>query len=153
MSKLYIATRYVADIPYNYSHLYLVYDPDDNPSNDNERVISGASSDTNFSGVLWGQTNFGDLLVKIDTPINSAGLDALNGDSVAERYYTSLDIFGLQTDNVWGYMVGHSTAIHNAELDYTFSYDGFLNIIAAQNSNSLIASVLTALGLDSTQLE
>ncbi len=46
MSKIYIAS---SDVVFGYEHLYLVYDPDNDPTNENEFIIRGGP---NFASTI-----------------------------------------------------------------------------------------------------
>ena len=114
-------------IPSGYGHLYLVLKSDSGA----ETVIRGGPSETFLTG-------FGEIETLAGTPIEDSP-DARDGDTPAARGATELDLSGRDAAEVWLIMLQHAEAIEAAMLDY-----GLFD----QNSNSVISSVLSALGLE-----
>jgi Ca2+-binding RTX toxin-like protein len=151
MSKLYIATKDVEILGvYNtsYDHLYFVYDPDDNPNNRNELVIRGGQGTRTPEDWNTNPWTFGLIEMQIGEEINRSR-DALNGDTIYDRHYRMLSINGLQTENVWTVMLEHAKEIRSEHYTYSLHWDG-TEVDTAQNSNSVVASLLYAVGAGST---
>jgi Ca2+-binding RTX toxin-like protein len=119
----------------NYYHLYLVY----RDSQGQELVIQGGPEQESKVG------NFGSIEVEVGVPIDlskdrradSAG----NPLTPAQRHSTPINLNGRNPADVWAIMLQQAQNIDNANLDYN-AYFG------AQNSNSVVASVLNAVGID-----
>ena len=140
MSSIYIATKTVLYDSSPYDHLYLVYDPDNNPYNDNEYVLR---SDADFSSVnLFGNPwTFGTFAVEIGSEIEDSE-DGLDGDDpFLDRFYTELNLNGLQIENVWNFMLAHADAIDAEQYDYELEHSGLV-VTGGQNSNSFVASIV-----------
>jgi RTX calcium-binding nonapeptide repeat (4 copies) len=116
-------------------HLYLV------------KTVTDASGDVTSEKVIRGS------LEGVDDLETSAGInlssspDRRGSDSLEDRHHTELDLGGRRADDVWKVMVQHATNIDHADLRYSF--DIFRELPGGDlNSNSVIASVLHAGGLD-----
>lgn len=126
MAHIYSATKTVPSTANVGDHLYLVFDLDDDPYNQNELIIRGGT-DT--------------LLTDIDTEASvsiTASEDNYGSeDPLTDRYYTDIsNLFnGLKIENVWAVMAAHAVAINDEALDYQ---------ILSQNSNSVVASILNS---------
>jgi hypothetical protein len=157
MSSIYLATRPVhVVLETGYDHLYLVYDPDEDATNNNELVIRvgngsvfWSSDTTSIPGVNL--RTYGRFDVEIGAPVAESD-DALAGDTPQQRMYTDIDFKGLEINNVWAYLSAHAAAIGNANLPYILAHDANSTFIVyedgTQNSNSFIASLFKAVGLD-----
>jgi Ca2+-binding RTX toxin-like protein len=150
MSKIYIAKRDVeflwGAIDTGYDHLYIVYDPDDTPTNNNELIIRGGPTPEvippDFNANPW---TLEAIVVEVAVEVEESE-DKLDGDTPEDRFYTELGLQGLETDNVWAFMRGHAQAIHDAALTYELEYDtGTFEVTGGQTSNSVIASVIMEL--------
>jgi Ca2+-binding RTX toxin-like protein len=133
MSRIYIATNDIQILGSQFDHLYLVYDPDSDPNNQNELVIRGGPN-----GAIRIITEAGSLLTaSTDTHLNPDG--SINEDPYLERYFRDITstFYGLNTENVWSYLSAHSQAIEDANISYE----------TEQNSNSVVASVLNSAGI------
>lgn len=157
MSKLYIAKNDVAYVAglwnTGYDHLYLVYDPDDNPDNNNEFIIRAGPTADFPAGLGTNLWTLGILEIESNFKISESEDNFSLFQDSEDRFYTELDLHGLQAQNVWAYMQGHANKI--AEQEYTYSLDiiegsSFYNPIVSNglNSNSVIGSIVTqTLGL------
>lgn len=139
MPDIYIASKDVSLIfDTQQDHLYLVFDPDDDTSNSNEFIIRGGPA--RISTAAFEIEN---IVTEAGEPINRSR-DALNGDDpLADRGYTSLSarLHGLDVETTWKFMEAHAQKIEDAELTYG-------NVVTQQNSNSVVASTLQAVGLN-----
>ena len=134
MAKIYSATNNIIITGNAFDHLYLVYDPDDNPNNQNEFIIRGGPGafinlHAGFATSIVGNT---------DNHVDETTGDVVE-DPFTERYFTDISsmFHGLELNNVWAFMSSHSEAVDSANLNYGPS----------QNSNSLVASVLNSTGV------
>lgn len=129
MSKISIeAKKAVFNLaPNKYYHLYLVYEDDAGK----ESVIRGGPGDDSPS-----------------TIVTEAGSDMSPGsskdyrapDDADKRFAAQIDLDGRDPESVWDIMVDQARAIDDADIDYGA-------LINAQNSNSVVASVLDAVGI------
>jgi Ca2+-binding RTX toxin-like protein len=121
-----------------FMHLYLVRTRTDAQGNVlSEKVIRGSLEADGSLGTIAG----GDL---------AASPDRRGSDSPKERHRTVLDLGTRDADDVWRIMVQHAANIDKAQLRY--SADIFQEISGGDvNSNSVVASVLHAVGLDWTK--
>lgn len=134
MSKIYIESRLAAlsiegegfDPKY---HLYLVYEDD----NGNEFVIRGGSS-WREGDDIQNET----IVVEAGVPIEDS-LDDRGVLPPIARRQVEIDLGGRDAEDVWEIMVQQANNINDEEL----TYDS-----ATQNSNSVVASVLAAIGID-----
>lgn len=127
---IFIETKYVGGTQFYY-HLYLVY----RDSNGDERVIRGDK-----------YTDSGTIAVEIDALLRDTfdrRKDPDTQDPLApvDRFSREIDIGNRNADDVWHVMKQHAQNIAFADVDYN-AYFG------AQNSNSVIASVLHSVGIN-----
>lgn len=87
MSKIYIASKTVVDnwLTGQREHLYLVYDPDSDPTNGNEEIIRGGPEGLTFSG-------FGNIKVEAGFDIDFSEDFLQPGITPTDRNYTELDL-------------------------------------------------------------
>jgi hypothetical protein len=117
-------------------HLYLVF----RDSNGSETVIRGGPASNN-------PLAFGDIVVEVDVPINqSEDARRTNDDppqflTPEQRNSRQIDLNGRDATAVWNIIKQHTTNIGNANLNYNAG-------ALAQNSNSVIASVLNSVGIN-----
>ncbi|MEM7620012.1 MAG: calcium-binding protein [Pseudomonadota bacterium] len=166
MSKIYTATNEILFGATIYDHLYIIYDPDNDPSNGNEFILRGGpSNDANLvlsmtaniviGSVTPGTQNYSSTGGNIDLEVGEEianSEDALGSDSPEDRSYTEMNLNGLEVDNVWAFMQAHGNAIQNANLTYSLDYDvpfgaSGATVTYGSNSNSVIGSILSAAGL------
>jgi hypothetical protein len=112
-------------------HLFLVFQDDDG----SERVIRGGPEyDNPFAfGNIKTQTDV-NLFDTRDSPIDASGL-------ASAQSRIELDLQGQYPYAVWNNMIAHANVIGASNMPYSAYVD-------AQNSNSLIASVMNAVGFD-----
>ena len=125
----------IESLPDGYEHLYLVY----RDNNQQEFVIRGGPQGLNFDS---SDVIFGDIVAQVNYPLSSSD-DARNGQSPQQRNQIPLNLNGRQPIDVWYVMAQQARNIHDAGIDYNLYFD-------AQNSNSLVASVLDSVGIDAT---
>lgn len=123
------------DIDSGFFHLYLVRTVTDASGHVvSEKVIRGSLEGINDLGTIAGA----DL---------ASSPDRRGSDTQEERHRTLLDLGSRNASDVWKVMVQHANNIDRADLHYSF--DIFRQFPGADlNSNSVIASVLYAAGLD-----
>jgi len=120
-----------------FQHLYLVKTVTDSQGRVlSEKVIRGS-----FTGDEDLRT-----LANVDL---AASPDRRGGDTPQERHRTFLDLGGRNADDVWKVMVEHARNIDRADLRYSF--DIYRELPGYDlNSNSVVASVLHAVGIGQT---
>jgi Ca2+-binding RTX toxin-like protein len=119
-----------------YQHLYLVKTVTDSAGAVvDERVIRG---DVGQDLTLVTQANVG----------LAGSLDARGSETRELRHHTVIDLGGRDPDEVWNLMVQHAVNIDNANLPYGTGIDEILSRPSEVNSNTTIASVLHAVGID-----
>lgn len=135
MGTIYVATNDIVITGSYFDHLYLVYDPDDDPNNQNESIIRGGPSATLY--LLAGYAT--SIVGSTDNHVDETTGNVIE-NPYTERYFRDItDLFaGLQAENVWAYMSAHAQAIEDAGLSYE----------SEQNSNSVVASVLNSTGFN-----
>lgn len=119
-----------------FDHLYLVF----RDSQGRESVIRG--------GPEYDAPPFGSIEVEVGVPIEVSEdnrVDSGNSLTPAQRYSTPIDLNGRNPSDVWAIMLQQAQNIDNENLDYD------LVSLPQQNSNSTIASVLNAVGIDVLQ--
>jgi Ca2+-binding RTX toxin-like protein len=123
------------DVNSGFFHLYLVKtETDDTGRVISEKVIRGSLEGIGDLGTIAGA----DL---------ASSPDGRGSDTPEERHRTLLDLGPRNANDVWKVMVQHAANIDKAGLHYSF--DIFRQISGGDlNSNSVIASVLYAAGLD-----
>lgn len=123
------------DIDSGFFHLYLVRTVTDASGHVvSEKVIRGSLEGINDLGTIAGA----DL---------ASSPDRRGSDTQEERHRTLLDLGSRNASDVWKVMIQHANNIDRADLHYSF--DIFRQFPGADlNSNSVIASVLYAAGLD-----
>ncbi len=151
MSKIYIASKPVVLGAQTPGHLYLVYDPDDDPYNNNEKIIRGGPSEDQPT-LTWGH-----ILIENSLSIEFSE-DALDSrrpgerdvytpdlDPFADRNYTELDLDGRTAEEVWTDMTTYAQGLSAVQIDYDLA-----NSLPAyqQNSNSVVTSTLSVVGID-----
>lgn len=118
-----------------FEHLYLVKTVTDAAGKViDERVIRG-----DLGGDLT-------LVTQADVPLASSP-DARDGETLAQRGHTVLNLGGRDPEQVWDLMVQHAVNIDKAGLDYgvdAFGFDSGGDV----NSNTAVASVLHAVGIN-----
>ena len=120
-----------------FDHAYLVYKDD----SANEFVIHGGYSGTvTYPGNISLQIN---ILLSVS---EDARVDSNNNPLTPEdRYSRELDLDGRNAEDVWQVMSSHAQNILDENLPYIID----LPILGTnQNSNSVVASVLYAVGID-----
>ncbi|WP_298864741.1 hypothetical protein [uncultured Sulfitobacter sp.] len=118
-------------------HLYLVHVDDTGQ----ESVIRGG-----YSGTV---PFFGDLILNIDEPLQTIDQGDQRPDTDAaraERGSVVLDLEGRDADKLWDQLIGMSEQMNDAEIDY--DPDPPAARSNGVNSNSTIASLLDAIGID-----
>lgn len=147
MGKIYIGSKGALLEGNPFKHLYLVYDADPDPSNLNEKVIRGGPDGYDIFDFQFG----GAVIISPGLDLTST-LDKLDGDDpVTDRFYTELNLpVGQSADSVWTSMVGFVETLgvpNEAGFIVTdtalFEYD-----FDSLNSNSIVNSVLSAIGID-----
>jgi hypothetical protein len=126
MSKIFIECKYVGGYA---DHLYLVFQ--DNGGS--EFVIRGGPQNDN-------PLNFGSIVTEVSVPI-ALSEDTRGTETPQDRGQRELDLGGRTAENAWDIMKQQATAIGAANLPYSA-------LIGAQNSNSTVASVLQAVGIN-----
>ncbi len=111
-----------------FDHLYLVYVDDSG----NEFVIRG--------GPVVSEAAFWPIIVEEGVPI-SISKDYRPVSERAQHGSHVLDLDGRDTDAVWTQMLRMAELINGADINYNA-------LIAAQNSNSVVASILYGVGID-----
>jgi Ca2+-binding RTX toxin-like protein len=150
MSKLYIASFEVA---LNFSHLYLIYDPDGIPNSGDEFIIRGGPNEGTLNP-FDPQPLLGDILVEPGIPFNDSEDGPIRDDqgnitkipTPEERNFT-LIADGTTADSAWAAMLDFVNTLGTTqddgriltETDYSFS---------KANSNSTITSAMAAAELD-----
>lgn len=137
MSKISIESKPIA---FGFDHLYLVFEDDTG----SEFVIRGGPENFDLldSPDLLDPLDpldFGGIITEVNVPINESE-DARGSDTIVARGNLELDLGGRRPEDVWTIMKQQATNIQSAMIDYE-------PIIAAQNSNSTIASVLNSVGI------
>ncbi|QQG35488.1 MAG: hypothetical protein HYS17_08075 [Micavibrio aeruginosavorus] len=155
-ASIFIANRGAWGIEF---HSYIIYDPDGDPETlAGQRILSGHPFNPAFEGepglggsivieVEFDNTNSRDTL---DTDY-----DGINDATVASRNYTLISaspIYG-SIAATWNAMVGFAESLIGIDNDPATDPDGrlvtdFEYEIFGPNSNSVIASILSAVGLD-----
>lgn len=146
MSKIYIASKPVV---IGFEHLYLVYDPDSDPTNGNEEIIRGGpSQDAPPWGYIAMEAPY-TIIISEDTLDSGADGDPLiytaDIDPYSDRNYTTLDLGGRSADEVWSVMTAQAQSLADVEINYDI---GAITPAYQQNSNSVVATILSAVGID-----
>ena len=107
MAKIYLARKDVGQVG---EHTYFVFDPDGDPTTEDERIIRGGPA-----GNVLDDDRY---LVEVDRPIEQS-FDALNGDDPFEdRWYTTIHEGPLdELQDVWDGAVEHAKALGELGLD------------------------------------
>ncbi|GAB5467991.1 MAG: hypothetical protein Kilf2KO_10210 [Rhodospirillales bacterium] len=111
-----------------FGHLYLVY----RNETGEETMISGEPT----NGELW---NYGPLITKQGVPVTARERDADGNPSAEVAGMATLDLDGVDPAAAWSVLLQHAANIEAAGLPYD---------LFTQNSNSTVASLLHAIGLD-----
>lgn len=167
MGDIYIANSRIFFGTVPYRHLYLVHDPDNNTSNQNEEIIRGGpSSDASLNksmalnvsfGIIDGgvfSSSGGDIKYEIGTKITESedNYGYLPGDTLADRSYSALNLGGVSSDHVWNFMKGYITFLQSHSISYTLNYSVRIgsvvpNVFGGTNSNAVAFSTLSEAGL------
>lgn len=123
-----------------YYHLYLV------------KIVTDASGKVIDERVIRGNLG-GDAILEIQADISLASSEDARGSATpAQRHHTVLDLDGRDPDAVWNLMVQHAVNIDAAQLRYGVEAPDFdLDFGGEVNSNTVIASVLHAVGISLAQ--
>lgn len=139
MSAIYIASKDAALVGgiTGKDHLYLVYDPDSDPTNGNEEIIRG------------GPEGFFDQ-IQIEAGFDiSASEDTFEiGDTPASRNYTLLDLSGLSASTVWAAMTTAAESMGTYDAGDGLYHTGIDYSPIGFNSNSVVVTVLAKVGID-----
>jgi len=150
MSELYIATKPAVVEGDPYYHLYIVYDPDGDPTNNNEIILRGDSSSQTPTSLTSSYVQFGDIVTDYNPNATSAN-GLASPTTPSDRQYTELSINGLSSDNIFAVMLAQAQAINAAATTYEIDFD-LTGITGGSDSNSVVASLLTAAGIANADL-
>ena len=94
--------------------------------------------------------NFGCIIVENGAPISLSD-DRFEGEDSSDRFFTELNLGGLQVDHVWKVMTAHAAAIDAEASDYIFEHNGVVVTDSGTfNSNTFVKTiVMETLGLSS----
>lgn len=158
-SKIFIASKGVGIESFDLEHLYLVYSPDGDIENPENRIIRGGPSEDN-SSILSIEANFF-VPASSDSLIKQLPLGITITDDIEDRNYTSLGYEGAAADALWNSMLAYARSLSATEnptspetefetiYPYTLPKDippQALPLVEGDfptNSNSVIASVLS----------
>src|SRR5688572_14516811 len=125
MARIFIESHPVFINADPIDHLYLVFQSDAGT----EKVISARP----FIAPAIGK-----ITVEVAVPITSSA-DARGNETPQQRGQREISLDGRNANHVWDIMKQHAQNIKNAAIEY---------ILMSQNSNSVVASVLNAVGID-----
>lgn len=147
MTKIYIASKEVALSANVFEHSYLVYDPDNDPTNGNEFIIRGGPSgyvlhEWQSGGPIEIESNFAILDSK----------DRLNAsDPFTDRNYTELTWSSGETvSQMWTKLMAVTASLGTQTGDYYYTDENIIeyDVLTGPNSNSVIGSVLAMAGIN-----
>ncbi|MCB1558100.1 MAG: tandem-95 repeat protein [Alphaproteobacteria bacterium] len=142
MGTIYIASKPVVA---GQEHLYLVYDKDGIFNNGDETVIRGGPQ-YDPDQPEWYIYNWGNIVLEVSRDLEGSE-DRFNIDGViytpSDRNFTKLNVpDGMTEESVWNSWVALANGVQDAQHDYNIVGD------VMTNSNSTVATMLYAIGLD-----
>ena len=123
--------RFGGFIPVIAQHLYLIYQDDKGKE---YTIRGGPENEGDLSNLL----RTGDISVQNGILLEDSR-DARKTQSPSQRNQKIVDLGSREAKEVWGILMQHAQNIHDSGLDYQ---------LLSQNSNSTIASVLNAVGIN-----
>jgi len=121
-----------------FQHLYLV------------KTVTDAAGKVLDERVIRGDVGQDLTLVTQADVALATSPDARDGQTLAQRHHTTLDLGGRDPDEVWSLMVQHALNIDRANLPYGTGVVGDTGPLDV-NSNTTVASVLHTVGIEFAQ--
>jgi Ca2+-binding RTX toxin-like protein len=159
-SKVYIAAKPVTvlGVDTGKKHLYLVYDEDGDPSTSGDQLVLRGGPETESQDRWNTEATFhpGNIELEIAFDLDVSFDDFGPGEDHADRDYTTLNPPGAMTaDQFWAALVAEANSMWNGDPDtddddraLTDASYTAIGGAAGLNSNSVVASLLAATGVD-----
>jgi Ca2+-binding RTX toxin-like protein len=159
MTKIWMASKPVSASFGTYEHVYLVYDPDGDPTSGDEQVFRGGPSpDVSLSPKITIE-NWRGIQGSEDT-VYDPDTGAVVADPFADRNYTELNLNGMTPEQFkqalsdWANNAGTPDSDGNIKTDVPYTVpvaingDGDPQWIPSLNSNTTVKSALAQAGID-----